>query len=203
MRSDYSNRDITPMTSSDGSEEPGVGEEQIQADCSWKQRKDNDIQAQVSIRPKVLPHFIHTHDDVRVSEETISESTYMQPIPSAPKNTVQSTEKPGNVNDAKRMIHQISLETSAESLENTESSGALDDDESTDDSEGVADAVVGDKKKRGKKRKAGKIDRSTLRKGKWTVRETNVDEFDGKCSRIQENAHFVSFRWRRKSTRLE
>ncbi|KAI2502475.1 hypothetical protein MHU86_11981 [Fragilaria crotonensis] len=135
------------MTSSVGQDEPGAqaGEQQIQPIASGKQGKDNGLQDQASIRPKVLPHFIHTHDD--------------------------AADNSANLNDSKRMIHQVSLETTAESIENTESSGALDDEESTDESDGVVDAAEGDKKKRGKKRKAGKIDRSTLRKGKWTVEE--------------------------------
>ena len=181
MRSHQINRDITPMASSDGQEEAGVGDE------SCKQGKDNAMQDRVSIRPKVLPHFIHTHDDVRVSEEKISESISLQPIPLVPKSVVKPTEAQGNVNDAKRMVHQVSLESNTESMENTESSGALGDDESTDESDGVADDAEGGKKKVGKKRKAGKIDRSTLRKGKWTVRETNANEFDGKkCARVGE-----------------
>lgn len=160
------------MTSSVGQDEPGAqaGEQQIQPIASGKQGKDNGLQDQASIRPKVLPHFIHTHDDVRISEEKIRESISLQPFTLIPKNTSQAADNSANLNDSKRMIHQVSLETTAESIENTESSGALDDEESTDESDGVVDAAEGDKKKRGKKRKAGKIDRSTLRKGKWTVR---------------------------------
>jgi hypothetical protein len=161
------------MTSSVGQDEPGAqaGEQLIQPVTSGKQGKDNGLQDQGSIRPKVLPHFIHTHDDVRISEEKISESLSLQSFTLVPKNTAQTAETPANLNDAKRMIHQVSLETAAESIEYTESSGALDDEESTDESDGVADDAEGDKKKRGKKRKAGKIDRSSLRKGKWTVRQ--------------------------------
>ena len=160
------------MTSSVDQDEPGsqAGEQQIQSVTLGKQGKDHGLQDQASMRPRVLPHFIHTHGDVRISEEKISESISLKPITLIPKNTAQTADKPGNLNDTKRMIHQVSLETTAESIVNTESSGALEDEESTDESDGIADTAEGDKKKRGKKRKAGKIDRSTLRKGKWTVR---------------------------------
>jgi hypothetical protein len=127
----------------------------------------------VGNRHQVLPHFIHTHDVVKTSEKKITQGS-KQPsenqLPSI-KKIFQSPEshiaREGIISENSNF--NGTLVSQSDTKKQREDTRAIRHEGVSDLSDDNSSSYVKDYKTERKEKKISKIDRSHLRKGKWTV----------------------------------